>query len=316
MRLKILVISILLSVPFWWGINIFQKELENYFTAEISEPLKNLSLVNFSKKAKEIENPPLLEIEAKSAISLKINQKGEEEILFEKDSMRPLPIASLTKLMTSFIAFQIYDPQTLLFISKEAISQQENIGNFKIGERISVENLIKSALLESSNDSTFALAEGIISSQNKVGVENFVKFMNLEARNLNLENTFFVNPTGLDSEFSNYSTAKDLAKLSRIILEKNPKIFDISSKKELVITDENGKFHHLAINRNKLIEENLEIIGQKTGYTEKAGGCMILILKNEKGEYIINVILGTPTLEKRESEMKKLINYLKENKLW
>ncbi len=318
MRLKVLILSLLFSLPFWWGVNIFQGKLENYFTAEISKPLTNLTFVNFSKneKEKEIKKSPLpLELEAKSAISLKINQKGEEEILFEKDSQRPLPIASLTKLMTSFIAFQIYEKQTLLLISKEAVSQEENIGNFKVGERISVENLVKSALLESSNDAAFAIAEGIISPQNKIGVENFVKFMNLEAKSLGLENTFFVNPTGLDSDTVNYSSAKDLAKLTKVILEKNPKIFEISSKEVLVILDGKGKFHHLAKNTNKLVKE-LKIVGQKTGYTEKAGGCMILILKNKKNEYLLNVILGTPTLEKRESEMKKLINYLKENKLW
>lgn len=318
MRLKILIISILISIPFWWGLNIFQQKLENYFTAEISKPLTNLKLVNFSKEKnlKETKKPLNFKLEAKSAISLKINQKGEEEILFEKDPEKPLPIASLAKLMTSFIAFQIYHPQTILFVSKEAISQEEDIGKFKKGEKISVENLIKSVLLESSNDAAFAIAEGIISSKNKIGVENFIKFMNLEAENLDLKNTFFVNPTGLDSQKTNYSTAKDLAKLSKIILEKNPKIFEISSKELSLILDNKGKVHHLAINRNKLLKKDWMIVGQKTGYTEKAGGCMILILKNKKDEYLINVILGTPNLEKRELEMEKLINYLKENKLW
>jgi len=168
-----------------------------------------------------------------------------------------------------------------------------------------VETLLYIMLIESSNDAAYALAETI-------GLDNFIDKMNQKAKELGMEDTYFINTTGLDVNDSlptltNFSTAQDMARLSKYILLKDPKIFEISSLNYYEAMNASGNFHHLAINTNELLNLNSHVIGGKTGYTPKAGGCMILILKPEKGGYIINVILGTVSQEARFEEMKKLV---------
>jgi len=296
-ELKFFFIAFILSLPFWWGINVFQGNLEKFFYAEISQPLQEINLVMVNPKPKK----PSLNLEAKSAISLKINQFGKEKVLFAQNSSSILPIASLTKFMTALIVLEDpenYDFSKTITISREAALKDDvpEYGNLKTGEKKKIEELLNLMLVYSSNDAAFALSEVI-------GVDNFVERMNKKARVLGLSNTHFVNPTGLDPEnitfsqettyFFNYSTAEDLARLSKYILNEFPIILEISSNQH--------KFSDLSLNQN--------IIGGKTGYTDEAGGCIILVSENN-GNYFINVILGTKTVETRIREMQKLINWL------
>ncbi|GAH62018.1 unnamed protein product, partial [marine sediment metagenome] len=143
-----------------------------------------------------------------------------------------------------------------------------------------------------------------------IGETKFVDLMNEKAKNLGLEKTNFVNPTGLDPEdpenlkYSsatqdnfNHSTAKDLVKLTQYILKEQPLIFEISSQGSI----KNGIFDLFLIQ---------EIIGGKTGYTDEAGGCILFVFKNEDGNFLINVILGAPSPSARIEEMQKLIDWL------
>ncbi|MEA3295730.1 MAG: serine hydrolase [Patescibacteria group bacterium] len=329
-KINIFLFSLIFSFVFCFGINIFAGNLEKYFLAQISCPAqKNLIIyeefLNKHKKQDiEIEKP---EIIAKSAICVKINEKGEQKTIFEKNSDEILGIASLSKLATAIIVFEYpeyYDFSKIIVISKQAIEQEETIGELTIGEKISVRDLMHIMLMESSNDAAFALSEEV----GDYGDDPFVFLMNSEAKkNIELENTKFVNPTGLDPDESNayinVSTSRDLAKLNHFILRKYPEIFEISSKLSHSVLSNAGKTHHIAINRNKLLDPDSKfcvndaewqkkipyIVGGKTGFTNTAGGTMILILKNKKQEYYINVILGTKTPNQRFIEMKKLVNY-------
>lgn len=301
--IKLFLIAFFLSSFFWLGINIGQKELENFFYAQISQPFNDLTLVKIPPRK------PRLEIEAKSAVSLKISKSRGEKIIFEKEPNLTLPIASLTKLMTALIVLE--DPENYNFlkiitISKEA-AENENVpenGNLKIGEKKSVQELLYSMLVFSSNDAAFALAQ-------EIGVENFVDRMNKKAEILGLENTHFVNPTGLDPEnlkwgqetknLFNYSTANDLVKLAKYILNEFPIIFEISSLKPSFPL-KNGL-------SELVLPENANLIGGKTGYTKEAGGCLLLVFEDE-GRYFINVVLGTDSAQTRVKEMQKLIDYL------
>jgi len=305
-RIRILIrvffISFLLSSTFFVGINIFQKNLENFFYAQIGKPFEEISLVKVPKK----EN---LELNAKSAISLRINKNGKEKIIFEKNPNEILPIASLTKLMTALIVLE--DPESYQFskivtISKEAASQEDvpEGGNLKFGEKVSVKKLLDLMLIHSSNDAAFALAE-------EIGINNFVERMNRKAKILGILNTHFVNPTGLDPEslhylkeaksYFNYSTANDLVKLAKYILNEFPLIYEISI----------GKPYYQIKNGFSDLVLNFYLIGGKTGYTDEAGGCMILVLENEKGTRFINLILGTKNAQDRIEEMQKIINFIK-----
>lgn len=298
-NLTFLFSGILLGIVFTLGVNILQKNLEDYFVAQISKPFKEIPLINFQKRFQK--EPP--QIEAKAVISIRINEnkRKKEKILFAKNENEILPIASLTKLVSALVILE--DPENYSFekeitISKEA-ANQENVpeyGNLKAGEKRKIKELLILMLYFSSNDAAFALAE-------QVGVENFVSRMNQKVKDLGLKNTYFLNPTGLDpgnlkwnqenQEYFNYSTANDLVQIGKYIFKEFPIIFEFSNQKSGV---------------NLL--ENQKIIGMKTGYTEEAGGCIFLIFSNENGDYFFNVILGTKSKEDRFFQMQKLINWI------
>ncbi|MCD6500717.1 D-alanyl-D-alanine carboxypeptidase [bacterium] len=311
-NIKFFLIVFLLSLPFWWGVNVLQENLENYFySIQIEKNPPSLFTAkiyqNYISKIKEREEKKTgnFQIEAESVISVEIDKQGRERVLFSRAENQKMPIASISKLMTAIVALEFYQPSLRIQISKTAVGQAEENGNLKVGEILRVKDLLYIMLIESSNDAAFALSEII-------GPEGFRDLMNLKAKDIGLENTWFFNPTGLDptetAQPINYSTAKDLVKLTKYLLTKHPEILDILSKKEYPLYLENGVFHHTLENTNKLLREIPEIIAGKTGYTERAGGCLLEILKGKKpGSYLINVILNSPD---KFGEMRKLIKFI------
>jgi D-alanyl-D-alanine carboxypeptidase (penicillin-binding protein 5/6) len=304
-NIKFFLIPILISLPLWWSANIFQGNLEKFFYAQVSEPFNNLSEVKIPAKPEK----PELKLEAKSAISIKIMKSSGEKILFKKNTEEILPLASLTKLMTAVIVLEDanYDLKRLITISKTAENQENvpNYGNLKMGERFSVEKLLELMLSYSSNDSAYALAE-------LIGIDNFVEKMNFKAGELDLTQTQFLNPTGLDPEnlfygqdtqkYFNYSTANDLTDLVKYIFKNHPLIFEITlEKKEYLV--KNGV-------SGLVLAENQTMLGGKTGYTDEAGGCLVFLFQNENGSVFLNVILGTPSAGTRVQEAQKLINWI------
>lgn len=325
-KLKTFWISLVLSLPFWWGINGLEKNLGDFwflqeitknpqiFAAQINQQIleKEIKKVELEKlQAERLRN---LEIEAKVVISVEIDSQGNEKILFEKSSQQLLPIASLSKLMTALIIFDLngtYNLSQLITITKEAVEQEgsSKYGDLKAGESLSVENLLYIMLIESSNDAAFALTEPI-------GEKGFIGLMNIYAKELGLKNTYFVNSTGLDPDDSrnspNYSTAEDLVKLTKYILRNYPQIFEITINQSYEVLMPNGLTHHfIPENTNKLLGEVPDIIGGKTGWSFSAGGCLLLVIENSKNNsYLINIILGA---KDRFNEMRKLISALNGN---
>lgn len=306
MKLKYFLISFLVSLPFWWGINIFQKNLEGFIYAKIIEKnpprfltaQTSLNLPSYYFLKPGIPKPEVL---AQSALLTAITKDGKEQIIFQKEKGAKIPIASLSKLMTAVIAVEFYKPDLKTKISNKAIEQPEVIGFLNPGEILKIQDLLYIALIESSNDAAHALAEVI-------GVEGFVSLMNLKSEELGLKNTYFFNPTGIDQgQFTNYSTTEDLKELSRYLLKK-PLILKILSEKEYPLYLDNRYFHHILYNTNELLKEVPEIIAGKTGYTAEAGGCLLLILKKEKPEiYFIAIVLNSSD---RFGDARKLIKYV------
>jgi len=305
--IKFLLIAVLFSLPFWYGINLFQENLEKFFYAQISQPFQNIVEVKIPEKPQK----PNLDLQARAAISVKINKAGREIILFKKNINQPFPIASLTKLITAIIILEDknYDLEKSCTISEKA-ANQENVPNYgnldsEKGKKFKVKDLLDLMLIYSSNDAAWALSEVI-------GVDQFVLKMNQKARDLGLESTHFINPTGLDPDelhydsatlpYLNYSSASNLVKISQYILKEHPLIFEISLKKPLYLVQD-GIFDLFLTQ---------EVIGGKTGYTDEAGGCIIFIFKDARGNLFINVILGAPSSAARIEEMQKLIDWINE----
>jgi len=332
-NLKFFLGSFFLSLPFWWGTNVAQKNLEDFlfwsqilnrpqiFSAQIAERSEGWRRTNvlrvvpekkliFSKPVRnwQVEN---LKLTAESGISLLVNSQGNQEILFDKDSDEKLPIASLTKLITANIVLEHYDLSQIIEISHQAVGEEGNSGEFKIGETLTVENLIYSLLIESSNDAAEALTEVI-------GKDAMVDLMNLETKAIGMENTRFFNPTGLEPDEPdgpiNYSSTRDLVKLTAYLLKTDPEILRISALPEYDLYTLDNVFHHKLINTDELLKEIPDAVASKTGWTPQAQGCLLLAIKAPQNNgVIVNVILGSPD---RFGEMKELINWIKTAYKW
>lgn len=243
-------------------------------------------------------------IAAKSALIIRLN---DEKIIFEKNGGLQLPLASLTKLMTAYAAEKLKgkqnDFEVLIPITREAINQEGDDGLI-LNEVFRSSALRDIMLLGSSNDAAYALA-----GQSP----QFAELMNKEAKNLGLENTHFLNPTGLDvsaTEPGAVGTAGDLAKLSLAILKDYSYIFDITTKEEREFLSENG-FSHKIKNTNKLVFEIPGLIGGKTGFSDLAGGNLLIVADMSFNEPYLFIALGS-TYEGRFEDVKKLYQVVKE----
>jgi D-alanyl-D-alanine carboxypeptidase (penicillin-binding protein 5/6) len=320
---KIILTAFVLSLPFWWGVNLLEKNLNDFLfwyqisrnpeilTANLTLYQKLNSLKPFLKG--EAEN---LELNAQSAISFLIKRDGQERILFEKDIEKKLPVASLTKLMTTKLVLDNYDLEKEITVSRKAVEQEEDFGKLQIGRVFPVKYLLYPLLMESSNDAAYSLANDYDGMTEK----EFVSLMNREAERLGLADTSFVNTTGLDPEDwepknkINISTVSDLVKLTKTLLPETL-IWKILS------TPEYSFYGPELTNTNQLLTDDTiewrdKIIGGKTGYTEMAGGCFLLVTEAPDKGTLINIILGTENTDARFKEMEKLVNWLNKAYQW
>lgn len=322
-NLRIFFLSFLVSIPVWWGINEAIENLTHRISQSflfehrelLSAQLLQGELATQSKPIRN-SNSPSLSIGAKSALSVFVQNDGKTKVLFEKEPLLPLPIASLTKLMTALVVVRNYPLDQKMIVSENAVVLgEENGGYGRVGDVFTAKDLLYPLLIESSNDAARALSEVI-------GMDGFVNLMNLEAqRTVGLFQTHFVNPTGLDPQKSedsmNSSSAQDLVTLSSYLIQDYPQIFDILALPEFDLKTADGKFHRTLINTNPFLAQNdlpLKVIGGKTGWTPKARGCMILVLQAPRQQgYIVNVILGS---EDRFGEMEKLVDWIYQTYQW
>ncbi len=274
----------------WFFKNSIKVQQSEVFLGSVSESIGGASTQDMTSKD-VTSSPP--EILAKSVVSVRTSLAGADTTVFEKSPDLKLPIASLTKLMTAIIVLDNYDLSGIVEISSAANAQDSIKQDVKLGDRLSAENLLKIMLVGSSNKSAYALAE-------QVGVEKFVQAMNDKAKDIGMNDTSYADPTGLSSK--NVSTANDLVKLSKYILEKYPKIAQISKMQELSVPG-----FGTITNTDQLLGEISEVVCSKTGFTTQAKGCLLLVVNNsETGDYLINVVLGA---DDRFSEMRKIINW-------
>ncbi len=250
-----------------------------------------------------------LNLESNNFLSVFIKD-GKEIILSEKKADEVIAIASLTKLMTAIIVLENYNLDDLIQISASAIATYGDAGNLQIGEIMTIRDLLYITLIESSNDGAEALAE-------KMGVSTFVYKMNEKAASLGMNNTWFINPSGLDEgNLYNFSTVNDLKKMVVYILENHSLIAEILSLPEKELTSHSGISRTIK-NTNVLLKESDAYLWGKTGYTNRANGCLILILNNfsinNNQGYVINIIAGA---DDKFGEARKLEQWLEESFIW
>lgn len=247
---------------------------------------------------------PSPEIKAKAVLVIETHSN---EALFSKNVWEPLPIASLTKLMTALIVKEQANLEAIVTVGPVIRKVGGSKMGLKEGEKISVHNLLKGLLITSGNDAAMVLSEAIAGSQ-----EGFVKLMNERKVALGLEQTVFVDPAGVSD--GNVSSAFEIAHLAKHVF-KDPLLQSIMREKEAIVTSVDGKYTHSLSNTNRLLGTDISerIIAGKTGTTPLAGQCLISFIGNEADRTTMTVLLGSPN---RYEEMKKLIQWVDSTFLW
>ena len=251
-------------------------------------------------------NSQAIETTAKEAILLDYNSN---EILFKKNENLKISPASLTKIMTSIIAFDLIKKGELKLDEKIIVStkawrmSKSGYSSMFImpNDKITVENLLKGIIVASGNDACIALAEGIAGSE-----ESFALMMNEKAKDIGMKNTNFSNSSGIFSE-SNFSTVEDIALMSSYLIKNYPELYKMYSLKTFTWERTGGKPISQP-NRNSLLFRNSNVDGIKTGHLDDSGYALAASLKNGERR-LISVISGTASNAERTRESLKLLNY-------
>ena len=222
------------------------------------------------------------------------------ELMFAKNANERQSIASTTKLMTALLTLEGARPREVFTAGDYVAAPVESQIGLRPGERMRVDDLIEALLLESANDAAAALAEGVSGS-----VDAFVAEMNERAAELGLEDTSYANPIGFDDPL-NYSTASDLATLTRELLER-PRFARVVDMPEARL--ESGARPRTIDNRNTLVATHPFVTGVKTGHTLGAGYVLIGSAKGRGGARVISVVMGEPSEAARDADTLKLLRW-------
>lgn len=258
----------------------------------------------------EEQIPELVEAASDSAEEPNLNSRAaiiydrnSKEVIYGKEENTKRKMASTTKIMTCMVVLEKGELTDTVIVSKKAAGTGGSRVGLKTGDKVSVQDLLYGLMLCSGNDAAVALAEHVGGC-----VEGFADLMNEKARQLNLSNTHFVTPHGLDNE-EHYTTAYELAIMADNAL-KNNTFSSIVGTKNITINI-NGKPRNLS-NTNELLGSMAGVYGVKTGFTNGANRCLVTSCKRENLD-IITVVLGADTKKFRTQDSIKLINYAMNN---
>ena len=231
------------------------------------------------------------------------------EILYEKEADNSIYPASMTKIMTAIIAFDLIKSGDLSLNEKFIISEKAwrlSTSGYSsmfimVGDEVSVENLLKGIIISSGNDACVALAEGIAGTE-----EEFAILMTAKAKKIGTENTNFANSSGISNP-DNYSTVRDILKMSKYLIDKHPKFYKLFSEKEFT-WNRTGGDPITQGNRNPLLYKNFGADGIKTGYlaVEKYSLASSII---RNGRRLIAVGSGFNSKNARSKESTRLLTY-------
>ena len=311
---KDFIIKIKRGFLFCFGLSFFLFPGQNWYatvqtsyqppqTQELDFPLSAIASypVNFTQSP-----PPSL-----TARSSALVDRDSAVLIYGRNEKLQLLPASTVKIMTALVAFDTYGLNDILTVHN-IDDEGQNIKLIE-GERMTVKNLLYGLLVASGNDAALALAQNYPG-----GGINFIKAMNDKAQSWGLKDTYFANPTGLDTnekgemltDFS-YTTASDLARLAALFL-KNETFLEIASTQSMTISDVGGKIFHQLENVNQLVGKFPGLKGVKTGWTQQAGECLVGYTERD-GRGLITVVMGS---QDRFGETVKLVDWVFDNFRW
>jgi D-alanyl-D-alanine carboxypeptidase len=269
----------------------------SFFPIFYSERVSAQDEANFSKENKK------LEITSQSFLVVNLS---DNSILLEKNKDQPKIPASLVKLMNALVVMENLNQNEIITLTSKMLSQRGESPALFPTLRISVENLLKASLIQSSNDAAFALTFSLPKGK-------FLKLMNEKAKKIGMKRTIFYDTTGLS--LSNRSTAEDIVKLLSYIYQNHPRILEITKNDNFWLPGPDGKLRKFK-NMNYFYQDP-KFVGGKSGYLRKAGqnfaSIFILNLKNKKKENqpIAIVILSSKDIY---SDIIQIIDWLESEK--
>lgn len=211
-----------------------------------------------------------LKVNAASEIMVMDMDSGR--VLYQKNANEKRLIASITKIMTAVISLENYDLNKTIQVGDEVLKSYGTNTYIEVGEKITIKDLLYGLILRSGNDAALTLA-----SQDVDGYEKFIERMNLKASEIGMNNTIFENPHGLDEETKNYSTAYDMALLSKYAYKNSVYRAIVRTKKYSTQTSNKS---YIWYNRNKLLSTYKYCTGGKNGYTPSAGKTLVTTASN------------------------------------
>ncbi len=248
-------------------------------------------------------------LEAKAAYMYDVLAEKE---LYRKNVDTQLPLASITKLMTALVAVEFFSENSKITIKPEFLAEEGDSGLVS-GDTWSLKKLLDYSLVVSSNDASRAMASVIGTysfhrPEYSIGRNDFILHMNQRAKELGLQQTYFVNETGLDvgETSGGYGSAKDVTKLVRYILAEHPEI--VEATKYTTYKVDSAEKEYLAQNTNIVVGSIPNILASKTGYTDLAQGNLVVAFDISVGRPIIAVVLGS-SAKGRFTDIETLVQH-------
>ncbi len=270
---------------------------------------KKVEVANIIQEAKSLAVFNDLNLKAKAVFVYDI---VEDKILYKKNETTQLPLASITKLMTALVATELLPPNSNISIKSDFLKEEGDSG-LLVSESWTLKDLLDFSLVTSSNDGMRSVASVIgafISKTNNydIGRKDFIEKMNIRAKQLGLEETFFINETGLDVDSrvsGGYSSAQNVNDLMKYMILKHPEILEATKYEKLSINSNNKK--HNAKNTNDIVNSIPGLFASKTGYTDMAGGNLIVAFDPSLGRPFIITVMGS-TADGRFEDVNLLVH--------
>jgi D-alanyl-D-alanine carboxypeptidase (penicillin-binding protein 5/6) len=275
---------------------VMKIKFSNLFVCIVAMLFAQTFLLKTAYAAPLIPAPPQL-----AATAYLLLDASSGKVLVEKNPDERVPPASLTKMMTSYIAVEEIQRGNIglsdeVLVSERAWRMPGSRMFIEVGKKVKVEDLLRGIIIQSGNDASVAMAEHIAGSES-----GFAELMNQYATQLEMKDTHYMNATGLPHS-DHYASARDLAILAERTINDHPDYYGIYSEK---VFKYNGIEQP---NRNRLLWRDSTVDGLKTGHTNEAGYCLVSSAVKD-GMRLISVVLGTRSEEARARETQKLLNY-------